>query len=663
MTISFLLDPRRRFCAVSTGILLFSLFAFSTVQAKDAWISVRSNNFFLVGNAGEKDLRKVATRLEQFRDVFTRLLPGAKFETPVPTTVLVFKSMSSYKPFNSGNNAGYFQKGEDVNYITLTTELGAQNPYSVIYHEYVHLMVDNTIGNVPTWFNEGLAEYYSSFDIEDDRKAHLGELIGNHLLTLREEKLLPLRTLFAVDHYSPHYNENGKRGVFYAQSWALVHYLILGNNGRHLPGLGKFLRLIGDNVKIDEAFQQAFQMDVATMEKELKKYVEGSSFKMQVATFDHKLEFDSELKVAPLSEAEAQTYLGDLLLHLSNLDAAEARLQQALALDPKLTMAQASLGILRARQGQFAAAKKNLQAAVSNDSNNYLAHYYYAYALSREGMDASNMIRSYPPETASTMRAELKKAIQLSPTFPESYSLLAFVNMVTGDQLDDSVALLNRALALSPGRQGLNLMLAQIYMRQQKFDLARQALDPLANSKDRRLQSQSKTLLDSIRSYEEQTVRYDARAGLETKGQAGPPRLQREGQGSQSETKDAETKDDSKPESESDALRQTLRQPEAGEERIQGRFIKMECDNSKGISYFIVQAGDRVYKIRAVSLGQVQLTAYTPVAAQVTCGPRKTPENVVFTFRPSKDPKDLKGRVDGDAVALELVPGDFQLKK
>jgi tetratricopeptide (TPR) repeat protein len=657
MTIRFWLDPRRRFPAVGIGILLFCFFAGSTVQAKDTWISVRSSNFFLVGNAPEKEMRKVATRLEQFRDVFNRLLPGAKFETPVPTTVIVFKSMSSYKPFNSGNNAGYFQKGEDVNYITLSTELSAQNPFSVIYHEYVHLMVDNTLSNAPLWFNEGLAEYYSSFDMEEDRKAHLGELIGNHLLTLREEKLLPLRTLFAVDHYSPYYNESGKRGVFYAESWALVHYLILGNNGQRLPQLGEFVRLIGDNVKIDDAFQQAFQMDVAAMEKELKKYVEGHTFKMQIATFTHKLEFDSELKVAPLSEAEAQTYLGDLLLHLSNLDAAEVRLQQALALDPKLTMAQASLGILRARQGQFAEAKKNLQAAVGSDSNNYLAHYYYAYALSREGMDASHMIRSYPAETASTMRAELKKAIELNPTFPESYSLLAFVNVVTGDHLEDSVALLKRALALSPGRQDLNLMLAQIYMRQQKMDLARQALDPLANSRDRGLQSRSKVLLDSIRNYEAQTARYNSGAGLETNSQAGLPRLRREGESSPSEIKE-----DSEPQSESDSLRQTLRPPEAGEDRIQGLLIKMDCD-SKGVAYFIVQAGDRAYKFRAVSLGQVQLTAYIPVTAELSCGPRKKPENVVFTFRPSKDLKDVKAKIDGDAVAVELVPSDFQLKK
>ncbi|HEX7529919.1 MAG TPA: tetratricopeptide repeat protein, partial [Pyrinomonadaceae bacterium] len=476
-----------------------------------------------------------------------------------------------------------------------------------------------------------------------------------HLETLREEKLLPLRALFAVDQYSPYYNETGKRGVFYAESWALVHYLILGNNGQRLPQLGKFLQLIGANVGIDDAFKQAFQMDVESLEKELRKFIEGHTFKMQTATFEHKLEFDSDMKVAPLTEAEAQSYLGDLLLHINRLDDAEARLQQALALDPNVTMAQASLGILRARQGQFAAAKKNLQEAIKGDSNNYLAHYYYAYALSREGMDTNNFIRSYPPETTSIMRAELKKAIDLSPTFPESYSLLAFVNMVSGDQLEESINLLKHALALSPGRQHFNLMLAQIYMRQEKFDLARRALDPLAASKDRQLQSEAKMLLESIKRYEEQVARYKS----ETGNAGGEPRLrQRE------ETSTTVAKEDSqRPEmTQSDYLQQALRPVAAGEERIQGLFLKLECD-SKGTGYFIVQAADRIYKIRATSLEKVVFRAYTPAAGEISCGPRKTQENVVVTFRPATDPKDLKAKLNGDAIAVELVPKDFVLKK
>ncbi len=641
---------RKSALGVALG-LLFVLAAPLTIQAKDNWTSVRSKNFFLVGNASEKEIRQVATRLEQFRDVFTRLLTAAKFDTPVPTTVIVFKSMNSYKPFNSHNDAGYFQKSEDINYITLTTESGAQNPYSVIYHEYVHLLVDNAMGNVPVWFNEGLAEYYSSFDIEEDRKVHLGELIPYHLQTLREEKLLPLRTLFAVDPYSPYYNEGSKRGAFYAESWALVHYLILGNSGQRVPQLGKFLQLIGTNVAIDEAFKQAFQMDVEALEKELKKYIEGHTFKMQVATFEHKLEFDSGMKATPLTDAAAQGYLGDLLLHIHRLNDAEARLQQALALDPKLTMAEASLGILRARQGRFEEAKNTLQEAVKGDSNNYLAHYYYAYALSREGMDANNLVRGYESETAATMRTELRKAIELSPTFPESYRLLAFVNMVTGEQLDDSINLLKRALVLSPGRQDVALDLAQIYLRQEKLDLARETLEPLRNAKDRQLHMQAESLLNSIKNYEEQIARY--------KSGANPRLQQREGNSTSGGKEDAPPQEMSP----SDYLQQALRPVEAGEQRIQGLFIKLDCDN-KGTAYFIVQAGERLYKIRAAALERVQLVAYTQDAgAEVRCGPRKTQNNVILTYRPTNDPKDARAKIDGDAVAVELVPKDFQLKK
>ncbi len=638
---------RRRTFVIALAICVLTIAGHQTAQAKDTWIRVRSQNFTLIGNASEKEIRQVATRLEQFRAVFTRLFPEAKFETPVPTTVIVFKSMSSYKPFNPRNDAGYFQKGPDVNYITLTAD-ATQSPFNVIYHEYVHLLIDNTTGNVPTWFNEGLAEYYSTFSIEEDRKVHLGDLIAYHLETLRNDKFYPLRRLFAVDQYSPEYNEGSKRGMFYAESWALVHYLLLGNNGQRVPQLGKFLQLLGANTPIDEAFKQAFAIDFESFEKEFKKYIEGHTFRTQVATFERKLESESQLQSSPVSEAEAQAYLGDLLLHTNNLAEAETRLQQALAEDPKLSMAHASLGMVRMRQHKFDEAKRSLQEAVDSESSNYLTHYYYAFALSREGMDSMNMIRSYSSEVANRMRAELRKAIQLNPGFPESYSLLAFVNMVTGEELDESVTLLNKALTLSPGRQDLSFHLAQIYMRQQKFDLARQTLEPLRTAKDRQLQKQADMLLESIKRYQE----YSSASVANTPER--PELRQRE--------ESADTATDVAPKSEADYLREALRPLGAGEQRIQGLFMKLDCD-SKGVAYFEIQASDRAYRIRATALGRVQLTAYTQAPTQVTCGARKNPENVVLSFRPTTDPKDARAKIDGDAIALELVPKDFQLKK
>jgi len=201
--------------------------------AKDTWTSVRSQNFHLVGNAPEKEIRQVATRLEQFRHAFSRIFRRARLADSVPTTVVVFKDQDSYRPFNPRAGAGYFQPGEDVNYITLAgaRRQAEENPFGTIFHEYMHLLVKNNVSaNVPAWLNEGLAEFYSTLEVKADGAAvDVGKPIAPHVFYLREQKMLPLRTLFGVDYSSPHYNERSKRGVFYAQSWALVHYLILGN--------------------------------------------------------------------------------------------------------------------------------------------------------------------------------------------------------------------------------------------------------------------------------------------------------------------------------------------------------------------------------------------------------------------------------------------------
>src|SRR5438132_9869837 len=118
------------------GILLVLLPI--VAMAKDKWVSVHSKNFFLVGNAGEQDIRRVALKLEQFRDVFSRLFTKLKLNSSVPTTVIVFKSDAFYRPFKPlyqgkpASVAGYFQPGEDANYITLTSELRETTPYAAI---------------------------------------------------------------------------------------------------------------------------------------------------------------------------------------------------------------------------------------------------------------------------------------------------------------------------------------------------------------------------------------------------------------------------------------------------------------------------------------------------------------------------------------------------
>lgn len=643
----------KRLALVLAIAFFFGVVCFTApASAKDKWISVRSKNFLLIGNANEKDIRQVGVRLEQFREVFSRLFTSLKIDSPVPTTVIVFKNDDSYRPFKiNANTAGYFQPGPDVNYITLALSRDVntqQDPFSIILHEYTHLLVRNTSGKVPTWFNEGLAEYYSSFSITADQKVVMGRPIASHVYQLRDSKMLPLRTLFQVDQKSPYYNERDKQSIFYAESWALVHYLMLGKDGQRLTQLGKFMELISAGTPMEQAFQQSFAMTFESMENELRAYVQRDRYPILSGSFQSKVGYDSAMQAAPLSEAEAQAYLGDLLLKSNRADA-EVYLQKALALDPDLPMANASLGLLRMRQGKHDEARKRLERAVAASSQNYLIHYYYAYALSQQGNRDIETVLGMAPETATIMRRELKRAIQLRPDFLESYSLLAFVNLVTETDLVETIEMLKQALAGSPHRHDLMFMLAQLYMRRHDFKAARQLIDKVINNSDADNSERARRLLTQLVSVEELLARIKkqeqashARAGTtpggpgETYGQTSIER----------------------PFDPAEALRESLRKPISGETQTQGTLTRIDCD-AKGIT-FVVKVNGRLLKLNTDTFLHANIMSFSDDAGhEITCGVRKTQNSVVVAYVPPTDPR---AKVDGLIKSLEFVPHDFKLK-
>ena len=222
----------KRVALYSLTLLIVLSCGSASAFARDNWVSVRSKHLLVIGNGSEKDIRLMAVRLEQFREVVMQLFARPGSDSSVPTTVIVFKDDASYTPFKTNqNNAGYFQPGQDVNYITLSAETrGEQDYFNIIFHEYTHLITNNSIGPSPAWFNEGLAELYSTVAISNNEVV-LGRPINRHITSLKQGALLPLRLLFEVDYKSPYYNESHKQSIFYAQSWALAHYLMLNRNG------------------------------------------------------------------------------------------------------------------------------------------------------------------------------------------------------------------------------------------------------------------------------------------------------------------------------------------------------------------------------------------------------------------------------------------------
>src|SRR5262249_20743009 len=147
---------------------------------------------------------------------------------------------------------------------------------------------------------------------------------------------------------------------------------------------------------VDDSFKQIFQTDYVTIEKELKDYIGRNTYPAQTLTFDEKLSFDADMRTEPLSEAETQYYLGDVLCRIQRHDEGEEYLKRAVALDPKLAAAFASLGISRLRQKRFGEAREYLEQAVAANSQNPLAHYYYALTLYRETFGEGQLLGGPP---------------------------------------------------------------------------------------------------------------------------------------------------------------------------------------------------------------------------------------------------------------------------
>lgn len=638
--------------------IIFCIGLTTAADAKDEWMKVRSQNFTLIGNASEKEIHRVATKLEQFREVFRTLFPNMNFSSPVRTTVIVFKndkSFGPYKPVRADGKitewtAGYFLNGEDVNYIVLSAEGERQQTYQTIFHEYTHLLVNDSFGRsrIPPWFNEGLAEYYDQFSIENDQKVKLGGLNEHHLYLLSRTDLIPFDRFFNIDYYSLHQQGDHSASIFYAQSWALMHYLIHANRGIRRPQINKFLTTVLKGVKPIDAFRTAFNTDYATMESELKNYVARRSFMATVVLLKEKLVFDSGMSTAPVTDGEAKAHLGDLLLKADRLDIAEAHLKEALGADPDSAFANSTLGMLKMKKRNFPEAKKYLEKAVNHTGSDYLAYFRYGYVLSREAMDSDNRVSYYPDETAIKIRDALATSILMNPRFPESYKLLAFVSIVRNDKIDEAIGYINKALELSPGNQEYQLNLATLYARRQEFDRAQSIASAVFKSaEDPETRTRAQNVEENIRTLREQTERLKDSGKANSSGtfsdvsEGAPP----------SEEELAKRSAAAQRES----IKAALRTAKQGEKRILAYLSRIDC--ARGTITFIVKAGDQILRLHSKDFQGLNLMTFVPARGlQIGCETIKKDLYAVITYVPAQDTKQPTA---GEVVSIELVPETF----
>ena len=525
-------------------MLLGVLLSTSAPAAEQSpWREIHSTHYTVITDAGEKKGMEVALRFEQMRAVFATLLMKDRLNEPVPLTILAFKNDKNYYqsvPLRQGQPIdvpGFFLPGEDQNFIVLN--LLEEESWRAVAHDFAHLLLNYNYPPVPGWFDEGLAEYFSSIRL-DDKKYEIGgdpelhsvftqELpqnqqdVRNPPKSLTEllsgQVWLALPDLLTMKHDTSAYTEGTHHTLFYAQSWMVMHYLLHENK---LQQTGTYFDLVENHhIPVEEAIQKAYGVIAAQFDQAVKEYFHsltplfvaldasrqsGSQPNPpQVYQFPEIVGPDARVITAKvLRETDASASAAELKIRIPERREAGLQELQALATAPEPVPAR----LFRDKENDKEKNqddKKNalLVTAVGNE----IAHRALAWDhLQRQEFDAAaeelanaavlnqsdmwiryylsvlkyRIARSKHTEIVGlpNMMQDLRAVLEWYPEFADAYNLLAIAHLRGGGPVAAMQAE-RAAMQLSPRNQQYIYNMAEIYIADKKWEAARALLERL----------------------------------------------------------------------------------------------------------------------------------------------------------------------------------------
>ncbi len=199
------------------------------------------------------------------RAVFAAPADKERLNQSVPLTILAFKNDKSYYQLaplvhveTPGQPSsvqpigvpGFFLAGEDQDFIVLN--LFEEESWRAVTHDFTMMLLNFNYPPAQGWFDEGLAEYFSSIHI-DNKQVEFGgdpELLPSvtqNLLGQRDAQppksftellganvWLPLPDLFTLKHDISARNLGTHHTLYYAESWIVMTICSTNKNCRKL---------------------------------------------------------------------------------------------------------------------------------------------------------------------------------------------------------------------------------------------------------------------------------------------------------------------------------------------------------------------------------------------------------------------------------------------
>lgn len=451
---------------IRSFILLIGLSAVARAfAAPAAWLEVRSRQFTIVTDASEHQAHQVLDQFERMRWVFQTLFPQANLDPSAPILVLAsadrqrFRELEPRIYLGKGQMdlSGCFLRTPETNYVLLRLDVDQEHPFATVYHEYTHLEFGSMSEWIPLWLNEGLAEFFENTEL-GDREILLGRPSLDDIHLLRHSDLIPLAELFRVDVSSPYYHEEQKGSVFYAESWALTHFLEVSDRENRTNHLTEYIGLLRQHEDPVSAAEKAFG-DLGQLASDLKAYIHANAYHQLTMSRPLSVDRADLVQTRVLSATEADILRANLLTHLGRTAEARKMLDAVLQQQPRNATAVETMGFLEFSAGNRQVARKLYAQALQLDPANHLPPYYIG--LIDMEMDA--------PEWDSAAESSLRAALRLNPGFAPALNRLALFYALRRTRLEEAKALSFHAVELDPGNFNYRMDASSILMEMQRF--------------------------------------------------------------------------------------------------------------------------------------------------------------------------------------------------
>jgi tetratricopeptide (TPR) repeat protein len=447
-------SPYRSGVGLSLALIVSSACTFA---GEKPWTEVRSPNFRVLTDGSPADGRRVAREFEQMRAVFAIGFPKMRLETGAPLVIFAPRDENSMKAMaparwetRGPKPGGMFQHGWERQYAVVRLDQDLPGRNNVVYHEYVHSLLHANFRWLPTWLDEGLAEFYGNTRFEQT-KMYVGAP-STRVVRLQGATLIKLDELLGENPWSKYGKDELKIDLFYSESWALVHYLVFGQGMDQGKKLTKYYDALMERQDEKKAFEEVFG-SFKDVEDGLANYTRKFTFGSYVLQNPPQIqERDFPARTTTLAETNAE--LGAYRLFSHDKEEAARSIEQALHEDANLALAHETLGFLDFSDGKDDDAKSEFAKAYAADPQRYLSLYYRTMLSAAAESGA---------EDALSTRTAMFDVLKANPRFAPAFVELAFLSVRAGDA-SYALNLARKAEGLEPSRAGYHLLVGRLQL-------------------------------------------------------------------------------------------------------------------------------------------------------------------------------------------------------